>query len=128
MYKKNKCSGQATNTILYNLRILTMKTLSKVKETVGMESEPVHTVLLLLSRILSTIPLDNLVIFSLVVKFWQNTPEGSSVSLTSRGWVWGHLHSGKLIGKRDNLNSANISSPISLKEESKIYSLYNLCT
>lgn len=54
-----------------------MKTLSKVKETVGMESEPVHTVLLLLSRILSTIPLDNLVIFSLVVKFWQNTPEGS---------------------------------------------------
>lgn len=76
-----------------------MKTLSKVKETVGMESEPVHTVLLLLSRILSTIPFDNLVIFSLVVKVWQNTPEGSSVYQTSRGWVWGHLHSGKLIGK-----------------------------
>lgn len=87
-----------------------------MKLTVGVESEPVHTEVMLPSLRLSTIPLDNLVTPSSSSKSLQNTPEGSTVSLASLGWVWGHLHAGKLIDNADKMVPPNIPLWISLEK------------
>lgn len=82
---KQESFQYTSHSLKLTIHDLTIKICSNMKNTVGVSSELFQNVLELSSRRLSTVPLKSRVTFVFEVKFLQNTPDGSSLSLTSTG-------------------------------------------